>query len=180
MPLFVQFVLPLCLILRAVIIPIQFVSSLGIPCHLRKLSIWGESYGGHYVAQYAHYVEEQNDLIAASKLAAPAVSIYVEALGLLNVCIDNDVQTPLCPEFAVNNTYGIKTINESQYQSAKAATEQCLKLSSECRSLADAQDPKGVGNNPDVSDACLEAYLYCFSNMHDDFDKTVRLRTRCC
>lgn len=138
-----------------------------------KLSIWGESYGGHYVPVYANYFEEQNDRIATGELNAPAVQIHIDTIGLLNACIDSDTQTPFYPEFAFNNTYGIKAINQTQYDAAVAATEQCKNLSGTCRKLAGEQDPRGLGNNPDVNDACLEAYLYCFAIMHDEFDKTV-------
>ena len=43
--------------------------------------------------------------------------------------------------------------------------------------MADEQDPQGWGNNSAVNEACLDAYLYCFSKMHDGYDKTVRLPT---
>ena len=77
---------------------------------------------------------------------------------------------------AYNNTYGIQAINQTQYDSAVAATGQCKSLTGACRKLADEQDPAGLGNNPEVNDACLEAYDYCFASMHDGYDKSVCLR----
>jgi hypothetical protein len=91
----------------------------------------------------------------------------------MNACIDIDTQMPFYPEFAFNNTYGIKAINETQYQSALAASGQCRALSATCRAMADEKDPLGHGNVPDVNDACLEAYLFCFRTMHSGFDKQV-------
>lgn len=138
-----------------------------------RFSIWAESYGGHYAPVYANYFEEQNDRIAQGKLRGPAKPIHVDTVGLLNACIDIDTQMPFYPEFAFNNTYGIKAINESQYKAALAAADDCRELTTECRKLASEQDPMGRGNNPDVNDACLEAYLFCFSKMHSGYDKSV-------
>jgi hypothetical protein len=76
------------------------------------------------------------------------------------------------PEFAFNNTYGIKAITEDEYESALAASDTCKRTSATCRSLADAKDPQGVGNQPDVNKACVDAFKYCFSTMHSAFDKS--------
>jgi hypothetical protein len=76
------------------------------------------------------------------------------------------------PEFAFNNTYGFQAITEEQYESAIAASDTCKNQTAACRALADEKDPQGVGNQPDVNKACAGAFQYCFSAMHDDFDKS--------
>jgi carboxypeptidase C (cathepsin A) len=138
-----------------------------------KFSIWSESYGGHYGPVYAEFFETQNELIVAGTIAAPAIQLQLDTIGLINACIDIDTQMPMYPEFAFNNTYGIKAINESQYQSAVASSASCRNLTGICRTMADEQDPKGLGNNPAVNKACLDAFLYCFGNMHDGYNATV-------
>ncbi|RFU78906.1 carboxypeptidase s1 a [Trichoderma arundinaceum] len=128
-----------------------------------RLSLWGESYGGHYVPTLAGYIVSQNELIATGNAStAAAIPLQVDVVGLVNACIDNSVQTPLYPVFAYNNTYGLQAINESEYQDALAAVPQCLNLTDTCRRLADELDPDGWGNNKRVNQACEAAYKFCF------------------
>lgn len=61
---------------------------------------------------------------------------------------------------ALNNTYGIKTINQSVYDAAmKSFTEPggVQVLIETCRALAAEGDPGNQGNNSTVNDACAEA-----------------------
>ncbi|UPX17302.1 uncharacterized protein EKO05_0007668 [Ascochyta rabiei] len=140
-----------------------------------RFSIWGESYAGHYSPIYADYFEQQNDLVAADgSINGSAIELHVDTVGLVNACIDIDTQIDYYPEFAYNNTYGLQFINQTQYDSALAASPQCKNLTAVCRTLADAKDPGGLGNQPDVNKACLGAFLYCFSKLHDDFDASGR------
>jgi carboxypeptidase C (cathepsin A) len=139
-----------------------------------KFSIWSESYGGHYAPVYADFFEKQNERIVAGTLPAPAIQLHVDTVGLVNACIDIDTQMPSYPEFAFNNTYGIEAINQTQYESALSSAAMCRNMTSVCRTMADEQDPEGLGNKAEVNKACLNAYLFCFSKMHDGYDKTVR------
>jgi carboxypeptidase C (cathepsin A) len=139
-----------------------------------KFSIWTESYGGHYAPIYSDFFEKQNELIVAGTIPAPAIQLRLDTIGLVNACIDIDTQMPTYPEFAFNNTYGIQAINATQYRSAVESAATCKNMTRTCQALADEQDPKGLGNNPTVNKACLGAYLYCFSNMHDGYDQKVR------
>jgi carboxypeptidase C (cathepsin A) len=138
-----------------------------------KFSIWSESYGGHYAPVFANFFEKQNDRIIAGTIPAPAIQLHIDTVGLVNACIDIDSQIASYPEFAFNNTYGIEAINETQYASAISSTAMCLNLTGICRSMADEQDPEGLGNNAEVNEACMSAYLFCFSKMHDGYDETV-------
>lgn len=140
-----------------------------------RFSIWGESYDGHYGPVYADYFERQNDRISSGTLTGNAVQLHIDTVGLVNACIDINVQMPFYPEFAFNNTYGVEAINETQYESAVAATETCRQMSNACSSLADEKDPEGLGNQPDVNKVCLDAFDYCFANMHDGYNKSLNL-----
>lgn len=135
--------------------------------------MWGESYAGHYIPVYADYFEHQNDRIASGTDATSEIEIHIETVGLVNACIDFDTQTVTYPEFAFNNTYGIKAINESYYESAIEFTETCLNMSATCRALADEKDPLGLGNDDEVNKACAGANLLCFEQMHDGFTAEV-------
>jgi len=94
----------------------------------------------------------------------------------MNACIDIETQMPLYPEYAVNNTYGIQTINETAYKAAAEAVPQCLSLAKECRSLADSKDPEGLGNSKEVNKACSDAFKFCFGKVNGAFQASgVRL-----
>lgn len=45
----------------------------------------------------------------------------MDTLGIINGIIDEQIQAPYYPEFAVNNTYGIKSINDTIYTFMKQA-----------------------------------------------------------
>lgn len=49
------------------------------------------------------------------------VRLEMDTLGIINGIIDEDIQAPYYPEFAVNNTYGIKAINDTIYTFMKQA-----------------------------------------------------------
>jgi carboxypeptidase C (cathepsin A) len=136
-----------------------------------RLSIWGQSYGGHYGPVYANYFEQQNERIANGSLGGSAVPIHIDTVGLINACIDIDVQMIYYPKYAHNNTYGLELITEEDYASAVAASPACKNMTATCRDLAAAKDPNGVGNNADVNKACKGAFDYCFANMHDFYNK---------
>jgi carboxypeptidase C (cathepsin A) len=139
-----------------------------------RLSIWGESYAGHYNTIYADYFEKQNDKIASGYLPGSAVELHIDTVGFINPCIDIDTQMIYYPEFAYNNTYGLGLITEEEYKSAIEASPTCLKMTATCRALAAEKDPLGVGNQPDVNKACVGAFQYCFSNMHSAFTASGR------
>jgi hypothetical protein len=45
----------------------------------------------------------------------------MDTLGIINGIIDEQIQAPYYPEFAVNNTYGIKSVNDTIYTFMKQA-----------------------------------------------------------
>jgi carboxypeptidase C (cathepsin A) len=138
-----------------------------------RVSIWGESYGGHWATNTADYFEQQNDKIVAGVLNNTSIiPLHLDTVGFINACIDIDTQMIFYPEFAHNNTYGIQAINDTQYTSAIAASPVCKNMTARCRNLAAAKDPDGVGNHPDVNTACYAAFNYCFANMHDAYVKS--------
>lgn len=130
------------------------------------ISIWTESYGGHYGPTFANYFQTQTDRITSGELSSQTFTpIKIDTLGLINACIDTTTQVPLYPVMANNNTYGIKLLNDSQYAEATAAIPTCLNLTTTCRSTAASLDPQGWGNNTEVNTACLNAYMYCFGKV---------------
>ncbi|KAJ9653818.1 hypothetical protein H2198_007046 [Neophaeococcomyces mojaviensis] len=78
-----------------------------------------ESYGGHYGPAFFNYFYNQNQLIANG--SAKGVQLDFNSLTIINGIIDEYIQAPYYPEFAVNNTYGIKAYNQSIYDYTQIA-----------------------------------------------------------
>jgi carboxypeptidase C (cathepsin A) len=85
----------------------------------KTFNLWTESYGGHYGPAFFSYFEDQNKAIANG--TQNGTQLIMDTLGIGNGIIDSQIQTPYYPEFAVNNTYGIKAVNDSVYLDMKAA-----------------------------------------------------------
>ena len=82
-------------------------------------NLWTESYGGHYGPAFYNYFYDQNQAIANG--TANGTTLTFDTLGIGNGIIDEGIQAPYYPEFAVNNTYGIKAVNDSIYTFMKTA-----------------------------------------------------------
>ena len=82
-------------------------------------NLWTESYGGHYGPGFYNYFYQQNEAIRNG--STKGVELQMDTLGIINGIIDEQIQGPYYPEFAVNNTYGIKSINDTVYTFMKQA-----------------------------------------------------------
>ena len=78
-----------------------------------------ESYGGHYGPAFFDYFYDQNAAIQNG--TKKGTSLNFNSLGIINGIIDERVQAPYYPEFATNNTYGIRAINDTVYDYMKFA-----------------------------------------------------------
>ncbi|KAF7593866.1 hypothetical protein BBP40_010677 [Aspergillus hancockii] len=94
----------------------------------KDFSLWTESYGGHYGPAFFNHFYEQNERIANGTVEG----IYLDfnSLGIINGIIDEAIQAPYYPEFAVNNTYGIKAVRIPRYAYALSAavTHECKQV----------------------------------------------------
>lgn len=136
-----------------------------------ELSIWGESYAGHYVPGIAAFIERQNDRIAADDLQGAAM-IEIDTVGILNGGIDFEVTAASYPRMAYNNTYGFQAITEAEYESAIANLTTCTALVGKCRNLSAIYDSENYGNNVSVNAACSTAYGYCALNVEYVFQNS--------
>lgn len=58
--------------------------------------------------------QKQNAKIDRGEISGPGTHyLHIDTLGLVNGCIDNQVQGPAYSYFSWNNTYGLKVINET-------------------------------------------------------------------
>ncbi|KAF9894203.1 hypothetical protein FE257_007705 [Aspergillus nanangensis] len=91
----------------------------------KDFSLWTESYGGiedttDQLWFYNHFYE-QNQKIANGTVEG--IELQFNSLGIINGIIDEAIQASHYPEFAVNNTYGIKAVNDTVYNYMKFANE---------------------------------------------------------
>ncbi|KKA24837.1 Carboxypeptidase D [Rasamsonia emersonii CBS 393.64] len=126
-----------------------------------KISIWAESYGGHYGPAFSRFFSQQNDLIADGTIDGKGAHyIHLDMLGLVNPYIDALIQAPAYADIAYNNTYGIEAINSSTYELAMHNWEKPGGVKDfvlKCRDLARRLDPYDYGDNHEVNQACSAA-----------------------
>lgn len=135
-----------------------------------KISIWSESYGGHYGPSFAAFFTEQNRKIADGTISNNAVTLHLDTVGIVNGCVDLLTQMPGYSQMAYNNTYGIQIINETEFNAVISNFPACRTRVYACQSLADSKDPNGLGNNEEVNRACVDAYNYCMTTTKPDFE----------
>lgn len=85
----------------------------------KTFNLWTESYGGHYGPSFYNYFYEQNQLINNGTIKG--TPLIFDTLGIINGIVDQGIQTPYYPEFAIHNTYGIKAVNDTVYEYMKFA-----------------------------------------------------------
>lgn len=138
----------------------------------KKISIWGNSYAGFVVPYAAAYMQQQNVRIWSGELNGSRI-LEVDAIGLTNGGIDLLYQASLFPDMAYNNTYGLQIYNETIYDIAKndwAKPDGCRDMITQCRALGDLYDPEQLSINATVNDVCVEAELYCSTNVLGVYD----------
>lgn len=133
-------------------------SSLGV-------NLFAESYGGRYGPIFAETFEEQNLKRETGELPLnTTIEIHLKSLGIVNGCIDMEVQTPYYPMFASDNTYGYEAISKEEasfYVDKYASEGGCKALLQQCTAAIAFGDPEGDGNNVSVNDICSQARAAC-------------------
>ncbi|KAK8153931.1 Alpha/Beta hydrolase protein [Phyllosticta citrichinensis] len=86
-----------------------------------EFNMWGESYAGHYIPVFYRYFYDQNRAIANG--TAKGTQVKLGTLGIISGLIDAKIQSKWYYEFPVNNTYGIKAVNDTIYTFMKQAYE---------------------------------------------------------
>ncbi|KAG8626874.1 hypothetical protein KVT40_005819 [Elsinoe batatas] len=131
----------------------------------KEFNLWTESYGGHYGPAFFNYFNEQNKAINNGSIQG--IPLNFNALGIINGIIDEYTQAPYYPEFAVNNTYGIKAINDTVYNYMKFAAYMphgCLEQVEYCRQ-ARATPP--LDHTTDA--ICSQAQSMCRDNVEGPY-----------
>ncbi|OQE31535.1 hypothetical protein PENSTE_c001G02100 [Penicillium steckii] len=128
----------------------------------KSFNLWTESYGGHYGPAFFDHFYEQNQKIANGSI--DGIELEFNTLGIINGIIDESIQAPHYPEFAVHNTYGIKAVNETVYNYMKFANEMpngCQDMIQNCK----------YTNRSSLTDyaICTEAGNMCRDNVESPY-----------
>ncbi|KAF7865225.1 hypothetical protein EAF04_006202 [Stromatinia cepivora] len=138
-----------------------------------NIHLFAESYGGKYGPAFATLWEEQNAKRANGTLSqSKTIDIKLKSLGIINGCVDDLIQAPYYPDFAVNNTFGLSAINPTRAKLATAnfyASGGCKDLITQCRTAVENQDPANKGNVSSVNSACSNAYNSCVTNVMEPY-----------
>ncbi|GAO16841.1 hypothetical protein UVI_02011650 [Ustilaginoidea virens] len=79
-----------------------------------RVSMWAESYGGHYGPGFMRFFQQQNEKILNGSIdVAHAHFLHLDTLGIVNGYVDAVIQEEASIIFAFNNTYGIQAINQT-------------------------------------------------------------------
>ena len=101
--------------------------------HDDRVSLWTESYGGHYGPGFWRFFQEQNEKIKNGTIKEKGTHyIHLDTLGLINAYLDGIVQLPAYIETLYNNvpfprssqdlvankiqTYGIQLMTKGEYE----------------------------------------------------------------
>ncbi|KAL5351072.1 hypothetical protein ACLOAV_004647 [Pseudogymnoascus australis] len=118
------------------------------------VSLWTESYGGHYGPGFFQFFQQQNERINNGTIDEEGTHyIHLDTLGIVNGLLDNLIQFPSYNQMAYNNTYGIQHISKEQYEKTVYEYDRpggCREKLAACQKLAKAEDPDWRGNVPSV------------------------------
>eukprot|EP00608_Synchroma_pusillum_P004490 CAMPEP_0198421938 /NCGR_PEP_ID=MMETSP1452-20131203/1990_1 /TAXON_ID=1181717 /ORGANISM="Synchroma pusillum, Strain CCMP3072" /LENGTH=455 /DNA_ID=CAMNT_0044142183 /DNA_START=62 /DNA_END=1429 /DNA_ORIENTATION=+ len=118
----------------------------------RPFYVVGESYGGHYAPAVTEAIYNGNQ-----NLARGDVTINLAGVGVGNGLTNPTIQYAYYAQMAYNNSYGIQTISESEYEDMVAAIEPCQAKSEACQ-----QD----------TSKCEEAYNFCNDAMQTAYSRS--------
>ncbi|KAK0620974.1 carboxypeptidase C [Immersiella caudata] len=81
-----------------------------------RVSLWTESYGGHYGPGFMRFFQEQNEKIdEGESLEDGAHKLHLDVLGIVNGCVDFLVQGEDYFHYGFDNPYDIPIFNKSTY-----------------------------------------------------------------
>lgn len=122
------------------------------------ISTWLIDIIGHYGPAFFNLFQTQNELIANGTING--TQLEFNSLTIINGIIDEFIQVPYYPEFAIHNTYDIQLYNESVYNFTQyalyAPSVGCLAQVGYCIGA----DPDNV-TITDYQSLCSEAATVC-------------------
>ncbi|RYP08427.1 hypothetical protein DL764_001915 [Monosporascus ibericus] len=146
-----------------------------------KISVWSQSYGGHYAPALANLLHTRS---TAEKRLANGVrrrgcqedgylDIDVDSVGIINGFIDFDIQSRYFPSFAINNTYGIQAYDPVVADSAYANYTRpggCKEQIAACTAVTPNGYRDQDGSDEAATQVCGTAFEYCWTNVYAAYD----------
>ncbi|KAG6007202.1 hypothetical protein E4U21_006221 [Claviceps maximensis] len=81
-----------------------------------RISMWAESYGGHYGPGFMRFFQQQNEKIRNGTIEEEhAHYLHLDTLGIVNGYLDAVIQEEASIIFPYHNTYGIEAFNKTVY-----------------------------------------------------------------
>lgn len=124
-----------------------------------KISVWAESYGGHYGPGFVQFFQQQNEKITDGTIDDEhAHYLHLDTLGLVNGWLDMVAQGEAYIQFPYNNTYGIQVFNQSIYEELMHVWNRpdgCKDQTRRCQTKLKRLDPAFIRKNFNkMADVC--------------------------
>ncbi|KAF2170191.1 hypothetical protein M409DRAFT_19794 [Zasmidium cellare ATCC 36951] len=133
----------------------------GYKPHDEQISLFTESYGGHYGPGFVDYLLHKNELIRNGTSSEPGAHyLHLKSLGIINGCIDAPDMIESEITFPFNNTYGLQLISDENYEHSIKEFHRkggVLDAINECRELVQKTDPHDHGEQAKTNKVCAEA-----------------------
>ncbi|KAF9869744.1 serine carboxypeptidase [Colletotrichum karsti] len=133
-----------------------------------RVSLWAESYGGHYGPGILKHFQNQNELIQnGSSPEKDAHYIHLDTLGIVNGLIDMVIQAEAWITFPYNNTYGIQVFNQSIYDELMynwTRPDGCRQQIADCQQALKEHGPLLMSQKRNFTEICGRAAAGCESN----------------
>ncbi|KAG8169263.1 hypothetical protein KVR01_000008 [Diaporthe batatas] len=129
--------------------------------HDNRISLWAESYGGHYGPGFFSYFQQQNEKIANGTIHdKDAHYLHLDTLGIVNGLIDVAVQGEALITYPYNNSYGLEIFNKSLHDELLynwTRPNGCRDQVKACQAAMEGQGPIFLSlENKNLSQVCLE------------------------
>lgn len=126
-----------------------------------RISLFTESFGGHYGPGFMDYFIRQNDKITRGEIPRDGAHyMHLSTLGIVNGCIDAPDMFESEIIFAYNNTYGIQAISQDDYEWSMNEFHKpggVLDDLQKCREAELQTDPHNHGTVAATNKICSEA-----------------------
>ncbi|KAK4506344.1 hypothetical protein PRZ48_000074 [Zasmidium cellare] len=139
-----------------------------------SVSLSGVSYGGKYAPAIFTFFEEQNERIRNGTWKIPGQQniLPLDTLIIDSGCIDLPGSWFSYPEMAVNNTYGIRAVNDTILDKMLDDLNReggCLDQAYQCGNLSLQYDPFNLRLNESVNRICNDAGRFCDRRVQGPF-----------
>ncbi|KAK0717369.1 Alpha/Beta hydrolase protein [Lasiosphaeria miniovina] len=143
-----------------------------------RISLWCESYGGHYGPGIMRFFQEQNDKIEkGTSKEKGAHPLHLDTLGIVNGWVDPLIQGEWNYHYGYNNTYDIQLWNQSTYKALLhnwTKPDGCRDQLQRCQDGLERHDARATSSNPDTTAACVYFEKNCEESPELSYNGSLR------